>query len=110
MKYTANVRGARRNVSTRARNSLPAQIQHEVANAGACDCVPFGPEALSGGSMGLDSRASTFCGDPRDLVFVFCCDFVVGTNIWRSMKCKIITEGLGRTEQFLSRSRFVTLT
>ena len=24
----------------------------EVSNAGARDCVPFGPEALSGGSMG----------------------------------------------------------
>ena len=37
------------------------------------------------------------------IVFVHCCGFVVGANIWRSVKVTITTEGLGRTEWFLSR-------
>ena len=36
-------------------------------------------------------------------LFVFCCGFVVGANIRRTAKIAITTEGLGRTEPFLSR-------
>ncbi len=43
----------------------------------------------------LDSR-------PPSVVIYLC--FVVGANIRQSMKGKITTEGLGRTEPFLSRS------
>jgi len=57
----------------------------------------------------LDSQASPSVVI-ADSLFILCCGFVVATNIKRRVKGKITTEGLGRTERFLSRSHFVSWT
>ena len=68
------------------------QVARDLTPVTVCVCV-YSPHSTQ---LALDSR-------PVPSVVIYLC-FVVGANIRRSMKGKVTTEGLGRTEPFLSRS------